>query len=446
MSLTGSELAHMLIALGLLLIAAHGLGHVFVLLRQPRVIGEITGGLLLGPTLFGKVAPQAQASIFASDEATVAVLGAVYQLGLMLLMFASGAEMRSVIRRGDEKLVAFVTVAGVVIPFAAGIFVFRFLDSSALIGPANDETALLLIFSLAIAVTSIPVISRIMFDLGVIDTPFARVVLGVAVLEDVIVYVVLALALGMVTVGSGDNYGVPDWLGLEPGSPSSMVFHVGATFGFFLLMLTVGAMAFRWSRRQRWNILATSNAIAYVLLFLFAATVLCVVLGLAPLFGAFLAGVAVSSARGPEAVKARAVVKDFSFALFVPAYFAIVGIQLDLLDHFDPWFFIAFLLFACIAKSLSVFFGARLAGEARIGALNLAIATNARGGPGIVLASVAYAAGIISQEFYATLVMLAIVTSLLAGSWLGRVVRSGRPLREGDAQQFPPEQAAAAPS
>ncbi len=435
MTLTGSELAHVLIALGLLLMAAHGLGHVFVLLRQPRVIGEICGGLALGPTLFGGLAPGTQASIFSPDDATGSVLGAVYQLGLMLLMFASGAEMRSVFRRGDEKVVAFVTASGVVFPFVAGILVFPVIDSSALIGTAGNKTALLLVFSLAIAVTSIPVISRIMFDLDIIDTPFARVVLGVAVIEDVVVYVVLALALGMVTVASGDDFGVPALIGLEPGSAASMEFHVAATFVFFALMLSVVTYAFRWSRRQRWNVLASGNTIAYLLLFLFAATVACVALGITPLFGAFLAGVAASSVRGPEAVKARAVVKDFSFALFVPVYFAIVGLQLDLLNHFDPLFFIAFLLFACIAKSLSVFLGARLAGEGRNGATNLAVATNARGGPGIVLASVSYEAGIISQEFYATLVMLAIVTSLLAGSWLGRVVRSGRPLRERDEQQ-----------
>ena len=111
-------------------------------------------------------------------------------------------------------------------------------------------------------------------------------------------------------------------------------------------------------------------------------------------------------------------------------YFAIVGLQLDLVRHFDPVFFVWFLVFACAAKAASVYLGARLGGEGRRGARNLAVATNARGGPGIVLASVAYSAGIIGQEFYACLVMLAIVTSLLAGSWLGRVVRSRQPLRD----------------
>jgi Kef-type K+ transport system membrane component KefB len=111
-------------------------------------------------------------------------------------------------------------------------------------------------------------------------------------------------------------------------------------------------------------------------------------------------------------------------------FFAIVGWRLDLIKNFDPLFFLYFTVFACAAKSLSVFAGARLAGESRNAAQNFAVAMNARGGPAIVLASVALDAHIISARFYASLVMLAIVTSLVAGSWLGRIVRAGKPLRD----------------
>ena len=108
----------------------------------------------------------------------------------------------------------------------------------------------------------------------------------------------------------------------------------------------------------------------------------------------------------------------------MPVYFAIVGLRLDLIHAFDPLFFVAFLAFACAVKAASVYLGGRLAGQTRAGAGNLAVAMNARGGPGIVLASVAFDAAIISEEFYVSLVMLAIVTSLLAGTWLERMVKA----------------------
>jgi Kef-type K+ transport system membrane component KefB len=441
-NLSGSDIASLLVALGLLLLAAHGVGHLFTLLRQPRVIGEITGGLLLGPTLFGALAPDLQARVFPTEGTTAAVLGWSYQLGLLLLMFCSGAEMRSVFRRGEGRIVGVVTVSGVVLPFIAGALLFRVIDSDSLLGEAKSPTALLLVFGLAIAVTSIPVISRIMFDLGIIETSFARIVLGVAVIEDVVVYVVLALAVGMVSSTGTEDFGVPGLLGLEAGTGMSVGYHTLATLAIFALMLTIGPRSFRWSRRQRWNLIASSNSIAYLLLFIFGGTLVCVFLGITPLFGAFLAGIAASVGKGPRATEARESIKSISFAYFVPVYFAIVGLQLDLLHHFDVAFFVWFLLFACVAKSASVYLGARLAGESSRGSRNLAVATNARGGPGIVLASVTYGAGIISQEFYASLIMLAIVTSLLAGTWLGHIVRSREPLR--DEKPLPREHAGAA--
>jgi Kef-type K+ transport system membrane component KefB len=91
----------------------------------------------------------------------------------------------------------------------------------------------------------------------------------------------------------------------------------------------------------------------------------------------------------------------------VPLYFAVVGLRLDLVGSFEPWFFLFLLGFACLVKSVSCYVGARLVGEGRSGARNLAVALNARGGPGIVLASVALDARIIDDSFYTMLVMLA---------------------------------------
>jgi Kef-type K+ transport system membrane component KefB len=429
MSLEPAEFARLLLAVALLMIAAHGVGHVFVKLRQPRVIGEITGGLLLGPTLFGAVAPGVYANVFPKEGASASFLGGVYSLGLTFLMFCSGVELRAVFRRGEERVVSLVTVTGVVIPFLLGLLAVRVVDTGTLMGPAKNDTALTLVFALAIAVTSIPVISRIMFDLGVLHTSFARIVLGVAVLEDTVVYVILAIALGLVAGAQGGDFGVPAALGLQPGTAGFLSFHVAATLLFCLLMLTVAPPMFRRSLRLRLNVLKRSSHIGYQLVFLFLATFSCVLLGITALLGAFLAGIAVSTATGPAVTHARDAIREFSFAFFVPAYFALVGQQLNLLRDFNLLFFLVFLLFACVVKSLSVYVGARLAGERDSAAWNLAIAMNARGGPGIVLASVAYAAGIVNQEFYAALVMLAVVTSLAAGSWLGRIVRSGRPLR-----------------
>jgi Kef-type K+ transport system membrane component KefB len=115
-------------------------------------------------------------------------------------------------------------------------------------------------------------------------------------------------------------------------------------------------------------------------------------------------------------------VKAYGLAFFVPIYFAIVGVRLDLLHAFQPAFFAALFIFACGVKAGSVYLGARLSGESFRNSRNFAIAMNARGGPGIILATVTLDAGIINTNFYASLVMLAIISSLLAGWWLERAL------------------------
>jgi len=426
-SLTTAEVARVVLALGLLLIAAHACGQLFVRFRQPPVIGEILGGLMLGPTIFGALLPGLQAQVFPDDGASAPVLGAIYQLGLFLLMFVAGAELRSVFHRGERKTAMYLTLGGTLLPFIAGLVLLHVIDLNRFEGRAESDTAFLLVVAIAAAVTSIPVISRIMLDLGILETAFARIVLTAAVIEDIALYVVLAVALGMVSQAAGDDFGFAAMLKLDPSSAISMAYHVVASLAFFGCLLWVGPKLFRRLSRSPYNPLQQRNPIAFQLAFMFALTGLALFAGITPLFGAFVAGMVIG-VLGDEQDDARDAIRRFAFAFFVPIYFAIVGLRLDLIHDFNVVLFLGFLAFASIVKSFSAYAGARLAGQTRSGATNLAVAMNARGGPGIVLASVAFDAGIINDELFVTLVLLAVLTSLAAGSWLERVIRAGRPL------------------
>ena len=434
MSLTNADIAHILVALAVILIVAHAVGRLFTLVRQPRVIGEIVGGILLGPTVFGLLFPAQQKALFPEDGATPIVLGAVYQLGLLLLMFVAGAEIRSVFGRRERKTAVAITATGTLLPFIAGLLLLQVFDASRFYGTAGDRTAFLLVFAIAIAVTSIPVVSRIMFDLGIIRTSFARVVLTAAVIEDVILYVLLAIALGLVQVKQEDTFGLPDVLGLDPNSALAVGYHVVVTLGALVMFIYVGPSVLRTTLRFRYGVEDFASPIAFELAFMFVVTSVFIFLGISGFFGAFIAGIIVSNAAD-DPPRSRGAMKNFSFAFFIPVYFAIVGLRLDLVHGFDPLFFAWFLAFACAVKAVSVYAGARLAGESRPAAANFAVTMNARGGPGIVLASVAFDAGIIDEEFYASLIVLVIVTSMAAGTWLQRSIRSGRPLRD-----LPPEE------
>jgi K+:H+ antiporter len=432
-SLSTGDVGHVLLALGALLVAAHALGSVFAHFRQPRVIGEILGGLLLGPTLLGHLAPGVEKALFPSTGAVPPVLGAVLQLGLLLLLFCSGTEIRTSFGRGDRRTVGAVFLTGMIIPFVAGLGLVHVFGGASHWGPNGNSTSFLLIFAIAMAITSIPVISRIMHDLGILDTRFARIVLGVAVLEDIVLYVVLAIALGFAQGSSGSLFGLPAMLHVSPGSALDLTYHVLVTGAVLALLFVWGPTAYRTVSGLRANLIQRSSPVGFQLAFMIAATVACLFLGIEAFFGAFMAGIVVGAVEGDASPAVRAI-KSFSFAFFVPVYFALVGLQLDLVHGFNPLFFLAFLAAACAVKAASVYVGARAAGETNTSSLNLAIAMNARGGPGIVVASVAFGAGIIDEPFYAVLVLLAIITSLVAGSWLERVPRDRLLTRKADAE------------
>lgn len=410
MTLAEADLSRFLLSAGLLLLAALAVGELFARYRQPRVIGEILGGLLLGPSLFGAIAPQLQEKVFLQIGPSASALGAIYQLGLIWLMFAAGTELRR-LPVGRERVTAVsILVAGTILPFALGLALFVLAQPPHIAGPEGNTTALALVFAAAIAVTSIPVISRIMLDLGLMSTALARVVLGAAVFEDIVMFAVLGVAIG-ITQSSAENFGLAAALKIHAGSPLSAFYYlcvVGAALAAGSLLAWRGAKPASLMRR-------IAGDIRLELLFVLVTVAACLFVNVPPLFGGLVAGLAVGGCGELETTER---VKAYGLAFFVPIYFAIVGVRLDLLHAFQPAFFVAFFLFACGVKGASVYLGARLSGESFRSSRNYAIAMNARGGPGIILATVALDAGIINANFYASLVMLAILSSLLAGWWL----------------------------
>ncbi|HEX8925130.1 MAG TPA: cation:proton antiporter [Terriglobales bacterium] len=415
--MSNSEFGLLTLQLSVLLAAALSLGELFRRMRQPRVIGEIAAGVLVGLSVLGHFAPALAAHLFPAPGATsgrAAVVEFIYNLGLLLLMFASGAETRSLFHRDDRRAVAWLGTVGTGLPFLIALLAAPLIPFQRLMGSAQNRASALLVIAIAVAVTSIPVISRILHDLGVLHTRFARLVLGVAVLEDIALWAVLAIATALATHGN-----VPR---------AEISRHVAITIAYFALGLLVAPRLLRFLGSAPWNTLARTSPVGYAMVVLLAYTALADALGVNLVFAAFLAGFALSTQRETHWSDALATINKFAFAVFIPLYFAVVGYRLDLSRNLSLSMLLVFLVLACVLKLLASGAGARLAGFELRDCLNLAVATNARGGPGIVLASVAYDAGIINAAFYTTLVLVAVLTSQLAGWWLGAVLRNGEAL------------------
>jgi len=408
-TLSNSDLTSLLFVLLLLIGMAQLLGQAFVRLRQPKVVGEIAAGILLGPSVLGRFA-------FASrfTESTLhhaAILNFVYWLGLLLLMFLSGAETRNLFTREERREVGWLTIVGTGIPFLLGLALGPWLIGPALAGPNGNRLSLIIILAVGVAVTSVPVVSKIFADLKILHTRFARLVLGVAVLEDIVLWLALAIATSVA--------------GTNVLKPREMSFHLSATVAFFILGLTLLPRAVKKINKSEFNILAKHSPVAYTIAVLLGYCVVAGALDVSLVFAAFLAGFAVVHKKRRLFAESLDAIGKVSFAFFIPVYFAIVGLKIDLVKGFSLWMVVAFLVGSCLIKILSVSLAGRFAGFRGLDLLNLAITTNARGGPGIVLASVAFDAGIISPKFYTTLVLAAILTSQVAGAWLDFVLRKG---------------------
>lgn len=407
--MSNSDLTSILFILLLLVGSAQLLGHLFVRLRQPKVVGEILAGVVLGPSLLGRFTFGSGFSQAATHQSQI--MNFLYWLGLLLLMFLSGAETRHLFTREERREVGWLTVVGTGIPFALGLFLGPWLLRPSLAGPNGSRVSLTIILAVGVAVTSVPVVSKIFADLKILETRFARLVLGVAVLEDIVLW--LALAIATATAGKAAL------------NPRQMSYHLFTTVGFFGLGLTILPRLVKRINKAQSNILARQSPVAYAIAVMLAYCVVAGALDVSLVFAAFLAGFAVVHKKRRIFAEALDAIGKVSFAFFIPVYFAIVGLKLDLIRGFSLSLTVAFIVASCAVKIASVSLAGRLAGFRGFDILNLAITTNARGGPGIVLASVAFDAGIISPKFYTALVLAAIVTSQAAGAWLDYVLRKG---------------------
>ncbi len=410
--MSNSELVSALTVILALVGLAQVLGYLFVRLHQPKVIGEILAGVVMGPALLGRI-PAVTALVQSANHQSH-LLDFVYWLGLLLLMFLSGAETQQLFTRHDRRDVGWLTIVGTGLPFLLALGCGPWLIGPALAGPNGNRFSLTIILAVGVAVTSVPVVSKIFSDLKILHTRFARLVLSVAVLEDIVLWLALAVSTALA--------------GKAALQPRAITIHLATTVLFFLVGLTLLPRAVKRINKASWNVMAQNSPVGYALAVLLGYCVLAGVMDVSLVFAAFLAGFAVVHRKRRLFADALDAIGKVSFAFFIPVYFAVVGLKLDLVRGLSLWMLGAFLLGSCLVKVLSVSFAGWCAGFRGLDLVNLAITTNARGGPGIVLASVAFEAGIISPRFYTTLVVAAVVTSQFAGAWLEFVLRKGWPL------------------
>ena len=247
------DFGQFVLTIAALLAAVHGLGYLSERLKQPRIVGEILAGIILGPFALKLLAPAVFAKLFTFSPSANVVLGFLYQLGLILLMFCSGAETRRLLAKENRKKTILLIILSDVTSFifVLGLGYLGFIPLARLTGTASQHTSTLLVLAIATSVTSIPVISRIFWDLGIMRTRFVSLLLGYAVLEDVALWTVLAFATALAKSSTLSNQHVA----------STVSSHVLGTFIFMLVAMVAMPYLLRWISNSRWNILHQASPV-----------------------------------------------------------------------------------------------------------------------------------------------------------------------------------------
>ncbi len=397
-----------LLGLAVLLGVSRTLGEVCRRFGVPAVAGEIVAGVILGKTLLGRLAPPAFAWLF-PDGPSRTMLTGYTTVAVMLLLVVAGLEVDLTVVRKSGRVVILTSVLGVVLPFALGYALGMLLPGADLPDPSR-RTLHAAFLGIALSISALPVIAKTLLDLGLMKTDLGLVILSSAVFNDLVGWTGFSvLSQQFVSQGGG-------LLGIARSMLLTAVFVVVA-------LVLVRPLADRLlARLQGPDDAATGRALSMIMVLALLGAAATQAMGMHPVFGGFVVGVAVGdSSRLRE--HTRQILHDFVSYVFTPIFFATMALRYDFAAAFDPGLVALVLAIACVAKVAGCAAGARLAGVAWREATAIGFGMNSRGAMEILLAVLAMEAGIIGQKLFVALVIMAVVTSLLSGPALVRLLR-----------------------
>ncbi|WP_342660425.1 Na(+)/H(+)-K(+) antiporter GerN [Rhodococcus ruber] len=406
-----------LVQVTVLLLGARVLGGLAVRLGLPALAGELLAGVLLGPSVLAHVAPGVWGWLFPAEGGQVHLLDAVGQFGVLLLVGLAGMHVDVGRLRRLAGPAAKISLAGLLIPLALGVGIGAIAPPP--MRPEGTSPAIFAMFvGVAICVTAVPVIAKVLMELGLTDRRIGQLVLSAAVIDDVIAWFLLSLVSALVTVGA---LGVSDVL--EP---------VGCLAGVVLFAATIGRMLVRRAVRHAEASRDSTAMVSTTVILVLGGAAATHAMGLEPILGAFVAGVLIGSGgvRAPVLAPLHAVV----MSVLAPLFFATAGLRMDLSGLLRPGVLLAttgLLVVAVAGKFAGAFVGGRLSGLDRAECIALGAGMNARGVVEVIIATVGLSLGVLGTEAYTALVLVAVVTSVMAPPILRRAVgRSDRAAAE----------------
>jgi Kef-type K+ transport system membrane component KefB len=383
-------------------------------LRQPRVIGEIVGGIVIGPSVFGRFAPDASTRLF--PQSSLGPFEVLSTVGLVLFLFLIGSELDYEHLRRQRGTALLISATSILFPFVMAITVAHSLRIR--FAPVGiGRVPFVLFLGISMSITALPVLARILEERGLQSTSLGTTALMCAAVNDVCAWLLLAVGLTLIP-HAGESMDMPArllWLGL-----------------YLAVMLGIVRPLGKWAAQRQKNDGMPFEALGVVFATLLASAAATEAIGIHPLFGAFLAGVCFPRIeRWQSAIRSR--LDLIVSILLLPLFFALTGMRtrLDLMSGASIWMWTGLVLIVAIAGKMGgVVLAARWAGQTWRDATALGALLNTRGLVELIVLNIAYNAHVFSPTLFTMLVMMALVTTMITSpvlNLLGVEDKSAKP-------------------
>ena len=382
-----------------LMLVGRMLGEAMVRLRQPAVMGQLIAGLLLGPSFFGLLFPDAQHALFPRNPEQKAMIDGISQFGILLLLLLTGMETDLKLVRQTGRASVFASLMGIVIPFICGVGLGEMLPDSLLPDPGRRLITSLFLGT-ALSIASVKIVAMVVREMNFMRRVVGQVILASAIIDDSVGWIIVSIIFSLALHGSIE--------------PISLAQSVLGTILFMVASLTIGRrmvfFAIRWVND---NFVSEYAVITAILIIMGVMALITYLIGVHTVLGAFVAGVLI----GESPILTRHIdeqLRGLITAFFAPVFFGIAGLTADLTILADPkiaLFTAGLVLVASIGKFTGAFIGAELGGLTRREGFALACGMNARGSTEVIIATVGLSMGALNQDLFTMIVAMAVLTT-----------------------------------
>ena len=386
--------------LAAMLFVAIVLGHTARKLGIPAVVGEIAGGLLLGPTILGRLAPDTFAWLFPPTGPITGGRAAIARVGMLFFIVTIGLDISiGEFRRIGRKALS-VGVVGTLVPLVLG-FLMCYVFPHVIGVTQKDQFSTALFMGSILSLSANPVIARILMDMGLFKSEIGRTIMSATLVDDLVgwgLFAVILAEFGPHATGHGQGAAI-----------------FGMVFVFIGGMLLLGR--FVLPRMMDWvhrNLPQPAGSISCIAMLALLGAAGSEYLGLHSFLGAFVVGIALADVYRSHP-KPFEIIGDFSYAVFTPIFFVSMAIAADFIEGFDLWLIVLITVVAFVGKICGVFLGGKMAGMDSRQALAVGCGLNARGILGIVMAAAAYDAELIDLRLFVACVLMCVITTMAAG-------------------------------